>query len=73
MVSAYLDSQKNWGERNGGVSDPRLVGQVDRIHPLPNTADEVAAARRRVLAHSRGDRDHATLTHMIFPPTLEAV
>lgn len=72
MVSAYLDSQRNWGERNGGVSDPRVVRQVDLIHPFPNTEDEVAAARHHVSTHSQGHRDHAVLTAMIFPPALEA-
>lgn len=72
MVTAYLDKQRNWGDRTGGVSDPRLLTQVNRIHPLPNTTDELHAARRQVLTRSRGRRDHATLTAMIFPPLLEA-
>lgn len=71
-MSAYLDSQRSWGERNGGVSDPRLVRQVDSIHPLQNTTEELAAARQSVLDHSQGHRDHAVLTAMIFPPALEA-
>lgn len=66
-MSAYLDSQRNWGERNGGVSDPRLVRQVENLPARPNTPDELAAARQQVRAHSRGSRDLATLTAMIFP------
>lgn len=72
MVSAYLDNQRNWGERNGGVSDPRLVAQVNRIHPRPNTTAELDAARRQVHTHSRGRRELATFFAMIFPPLLEA-
>lgn len=72
MVSAYLDKQRNYGDRNGGVSDPRLVRQVENLPARPNTTDELAAARQQVRSHSRGRRDLATLTAMIFPPLLEA-
>lgn len=71
-MSAYLDSQRNWGERNGGVSDPRLVRRVEHLPARPNTPDEITAAKRQVTSRSHGRRDLATLLAMIFPPVLEA-
>lgn len=71
-MNAYLDSQRNWGERNGGVSDPRLVRRVENLPARPNTTDEITAAQQQVLSRSRGRRDLAALTAMIFPPALEA-
>lgn len=67
-MSAYLDKQRNYGERNGGVSDPRLIRQVDALHPEPTRPEEVAAVEKLIAHYSQGDPRHeAELRAMILP------
>lgn len=66
---AHLDSQKSWGDRAGGVSDPRLVRQVDAMHPAPTTDHEIKAVEKILAMFARDSRDLADLRAMILPDT----
>lgn len=68
-MTAHLDTQRNYGDRAGGVSDPRLVRQVDTLHPLPNTAEEIAAVSALIPLHSPDHRTRDMLAAMILPDT----
>lgn len=64
---AYLDTQKGYGDRSGGVSDPRLVRQVDAMHPAPTTEDEITAVEKIIAMFATSPRDLAELRAMILP------
>lgn len=67
-MSAYLDKQRSYGERNGGVSDPRLIRKVDQLHPEPTTPEEIASVEMLIAHYSQGDPRHeAELRAMILP------
>lgn len=51
-MTAYLDRTRSWGERNGGVSDPRLIRRLDNIPT--NTDEEIAAVKRMIAAYFPG-------------------
>lgn len=66
---AHLDTQKNYGDRSGGVSDPRLVRQVDAMHPAPTTEHEINVVEKIIGMFARDSRDLAELRAMILPDT----
>lgn len=69
-MTAFLDKQRSYGERNGGVSDPRLVRKVDQLHPEPTTPEEIASVEMLITHYSQGDPRHeAELRAMILPDT----
>lgn len=70
-MSARLDSIKNYGDRHGNVSDPRLVNQLLTMGPSEPTTLEQLGAALDVVAHYAGkkrlsDRSLDTLKDMIF-------
>ena len=70
-MTAQLDSRPNYGDYTGGVSDPRLINQVDRIPPVgPHIPDP--AAQRSVLASIAEAVDNANqaaeLWDMLYAP-----
>lgn len=71
-MSAYLDKQRNYGDRAGGpnISDPRLVRKVDQLHPEPTTPEEIESVEMLIAHYSQGDpRALAELRAMILPDT----
>lgn len=67
-MSAYLDSQRNHGDRSGGVSDPRLTRQLDTLGPvLQNTPEELATVTRLIAHHSPDIRTAQDIAAMILP------
>lgn len=68
-MSAFLDTQKSYGDRSGGTSDPRLVRQLDNLGPvIPSTDEEIAAIKRLIAHRHAGDeRTARELLSMILP------
>lgn len=65
---AHLDSQKNWGDRAGGVSDPRLVRQVDMLAPrTPTTEHQLDATEKVIRMFAKDERELQLLREMILP------
>lgn len=63
-MSARLDNTPNYGDRNGDVSDPRLVKLVGLV--TPPTAAEIAATRRVIDTHALNAQDHTLLGAIIL-------
>jgi hypothetical protein len=59
-MTAYLDRTRSWGERNGGVSDPRLIRRLEHIPP--NTEEEIATVKRMIATHFPGADPASTTT-----------
>lgn len=62
---AYLDKQRSYGERTGGVSDPRLVRRVDRMDAVVTERD-VEIVRNLIPLHSPDQRTSKMLEEMIL-------
>lgn len=72
-MSAYLDRQTGYGDRAGGVSDPRLTRQLDALGPVvQNTPEEIATVTRLIALHSPDIQTAKTLAAMILPEQKEA-